>query len=109
MSTDPVPPAGKIVETAVAIAYNYVMTTRLTPEQEAIVQQAVASGLASSAEEFLSVALERWRAELNVAPAQGAAFDQWVRDNVVPAHHAFMKDPSTGKTADEVRKELFGE
>ena len=44
--------------------YNSTMTVRLTPDQEAIVQRAVAEGLAPSAEDFVSMALWQMRDEL---------------------------------------------
>ena len=81
------------------------MTKRLTPDQEAIVQQAVTSGLAPSADAFVSAALEQRHAQLK----EDAAFDQWVREKIIPAHQEFMKDPSKGKSADEVRQELLGD
>ena len=44
--------------------YNWLMTIRLTPDQESIAQQAVKNGLATSVEEFVTVALRQMRAEL---------------------------------------------
>jgi hypothetical protein len=41
------------------------MTIRLTPDQEAIVERAVATGLAPSAEAFVSMALSHMQDELN--------------------------------------------
>ena len=40
------------------------MTVQLTPDQEAIVQRALAEGLAPSAEDFVSMALRQMRDEL---------------------------------------------
>ncbi|ORE98483.1 hypothetical protein [Aurantimonas sp. 22II-16-19i] len=71
------------------------MTMRLTPEQEAIVATALAQGLASSAENFVSEALRKQAAELG----RKAEVDAWLRDVVVPAHHEFMKNPSGGVPA----------
>ncbi len=81
------------------------MTIRLTPDQESLVQEAVASGLAPSAEDFVSKALRNQRDEL----AHDAGLDDWLHNEVVPGHEEFMKDPTTGKTLAEVRSELLGD
>ena len=44
--------------------YTDVMTIRLTPDQEALVERAVASGLAPSAEAFVSMALRQAQEDL---------------------------------------------
>lgn len=87
------------------MTYTAPMTIHLTPDQEAIVEQVLAAGLARSAEQFVSAALEQQRSRLQ----EHVAFDRWVREHVIPAHDEFMKDPSKGKTADEVRRELLGD
>lgn len=54
------------------------MTVQLTPDQEAIVREAVAEGLAPSAEAFVSMALANMRDELafGLEERLGMTFDQ---------------------------------
>lgn len=68
-------------------------------------QDALARGLASSAEDFVSAALSNQRDALE----HQAGVKDWLRNVVAPAHHAFMKDPSQGKTADETLAEVLGD
>ncbi len=81
------------------------MTIKLTAKQEALVREAIDSGLVSSAEEFVSDALRNQRDEL----AHKAALREWLRDVVVPGHQAYLNDPSTGRTLDQIRAELLDE
>ncbi len=81
------------------------MTTRLTPDQEAIVQRALTDGLAQSAEDFVSEALRNQLEQLTT----DARFEQWARDEVVPALREFAKDPSAGKNARDTLAEVLGE
>ncbi|WAP69715.1 hypothetical protein [Jiella pelagia] len=74
------------------------MTMRLTPEQEAIVAAALARGLATSAEDFVSEALRKQAAAL----AHEGEVDAWLRDVVVPAHQEFMKNPAGGIPAHDL-------
>ncbi len=61
-------------------------------------RDAVARGLAPSAEEFVSQALRSQKEDASYE----AELENWLRDEVVPAHEEFMKDPSTGVPASEV-------
>ncbi len=70
------------------------MSIRLTSEQETLVHSAVEDGMAPSAEQFVTEALERRRDDL--------AFDRWVRDVVAPASERFAGDPSTGTAPEDV-------
>ena len=74
------------------------MTIRLTPDQEKLVQEAVSSGLAPSAEDFVSQALRNERDEL----ARDADLEHWLRTEVVQGHEEYMRDPSTGVPVGEV-------
>ena len=80
------------------------MTMRLTPDQEAIVAGAVAQGLASDAEEFVSRALRSQADEL----AYQSDLEDWLRNEVVAGHEEYMRDPSKGTTLAEMRAELLG-
>ncbi len=68
---------------------------RLTPEQEAIVADALDQGLATSAEDFVSQALLKQASELG----REVELHAWLRDVVVPGHEAFIKNPTGGISA----------
>jgi len=51
------------------------MTLRLTPSQEVIVQKAVADGLATSPEDFISMAIEQMRDDLSFDLEQRLGMD----------------------------------
>ena len=74
------------------------MTTRLTPDQEALVAGAIAKGLAPSAEEFVSEALRNQVEQSTYA----AELDTWLRDEVVTGHDEYMVDPSRAVPAGDV-------
>lgn len=81
------------------------MSIRLTSDQEAIVRQALTDGLAQSAEDFVSDALQARLEQL----AADARFDQWARDEVAPALQEFFENPETGKNADDTLAEVLGD
>lgn len=85
-------------------AYNQIMTIRLTPDQEALVQKAVTSGLAATPEEFVAEALRNQADELD----RQSQLDDWLRTEVVAGHNEYINDPSTGRTLAETRAELLG-
>ena len=76
------------------------MAIRLTPDQETLVQHAVAQGLAPSAEAFVADALRE--------KVEKAAFESWVKNEVIPGHGEYLADLATGKSVEEARRELFG-
>jgi len=95
----------RLLESLRTDTYNHVMTMRLTADQEAMVREALASGLAETAEEFVSSAL-RERCD---ALKHQASVQDWLRDVVVPACREFERDPAQGRSIDQVRKELLEE
>lgn len=85
--------------------YNNDMSRQLTPDQESIVQSAMAKGLASSAEDFVSDALQ---SKLNDMEHESKV-DGWLRNDVVPAFEDFLKNPSEGMTSEAARADILSD
>lgn len=71
---------------------------QLIPDQESIVRGAVARRLASSAEEFVLKALRNQQENAAYEPE----LEGWLRNEVIPAHDEFVKDPSSSIPASKL-------
>lgn len=94
-----------LVDFRVLKTYYRGMSRQLTPDQELIVESAMAKGLASSAEEFVSDALQ---SKLNDMEHE-AKIESWLRDDVVPSFEEFLKNPSEGMTSDDARADVLSD
>lgn len=77
-------------------------TFSLTEEQAKFIDRKVASGEYASSSEVV-------RDGLRTMVERDAAIERWLREEVVPAYEAYLKDPSTALPLEEAFAEILAD
>ncbi len=78
------------------------LSITLPNEMAALVKARVASGEYASESEVI-------REGLRALAARDNAMEQWLREQVIPAYDALNSDPSSGRSAADIRNRLKAE